>query len=316
MSATQRFVGIDVAKAQLDIALRPTGERWALANDDVGIAALVERLQAVQPTLIVLEATGGYQRAVVAALAAARLPVAVVNPRQARDFATAPGPLAKTDALDARALAHFAEAVRPTPRPLSDAQADELRALLARRRQLVAMRTAEQHRRGNAPPRLQTDIQAHITWLNTRLAALDDDLDTTRRASPAWREREELLRSVPGIGPVCTRTLLLDLPALGTLSRQRLAALVGVAPLNRDSGTLRGSRTIWGGRASVRATLYMSTLVAVRYNPVLKAFYERLRAAGKAAKVALTACMRKLLTILNAIVKHHIPWQAQEVSIA
>jgi transposase len=268
----------------------------------------------VQPTLIVLEATGGYQRAVVAALAAAGLPVAVVNPRQARDFAKATGQLAKTDALDARALAHFAEAVRPTPRPLPDAQADELRALLARRRQLVAMRTAEQNRLGNAPPRLQTDIQAHITWLNTRLAALDDNLDTTLRASPVWREREDLLRSVPGIGPVCTRTLLLDLPELGTLSRQRLAALVGVAPLNRDSGTLRGSRTIWGGRAHVRATLYMSALVAVRYNPVLKTFDNRLRAAGKAAKVALTACMRKLLTILNTMLKYHTPWQPQEVS--
>ena len=248
--SSQVFVGIDVAKAQLDIALRPTGERWALTNDDAGIAVLVPRLQAIAPQLIVLEATGGYQRAVVAALAAAGLPVAVVNPRQARDFAKATGQLAKTDALDARALAHFAEAVRPMPRPLPDAQADELRALLARRRQLVAMRTAEQNRLGSAPPRLQPDIQAHITWLNTRLAALDDDLDTTLRASPVWREREELLRSVPGIGPVCARTLLLDLPELGTLSRQRLAALVGVAPLNRDSGTLRGSRTTWGGRAS------------------------------------------------------------------
>jgi transposase len=316
MSAPQCFVGIDVAKAQLDIALRPTGERWAVGNDDAGIAALVERLQALQPTLIVLEATGGYQRGVVAALAATGLPVVVVNPRQARDFAKATGQLAKTDALDARALAHFAEAVRPTPRPLPDAQANELRALLARRRQLVAMRTAEQNRLGSAPPRLQTDIQAHIIWLNTRLAALDDDLDTTLRATPVWREREELLRSVPGIGPVCARTLLLDLPELGTLSRQRLAALVGVAPLNCDSGTLRGSRTIWGGRAPVRATLYMSALVAVRYNPVLKAFYNRLRAAGKAAKVALTACMRKLLTILNAIVKHHTPWQPQEVPSA
>jgi transposase len=314
--SSQIFVGIDVAKAHLDIALRPTGERWALANDDVGIAALVERLQAVQPHLIVLEATGGYQRAVVAALAAAGLSVAVVNPRQARDCAKATGPLAKTDALDARALAHFAAAVRPPPRPLPDAQTDARRALLARRRQLVARRTAAQNRLGNAPPRLQTDIQAQITGLNTRLAALDDDLDTTLRTSPVWRAREDLLRSVPGMGPVCTRTLLLDLPELGTLSRQQLAALVGVAPLNRDRGTLRGSRTIWGGRASVRATLYMSTLVAVRYNPVLKAFYERLRAAGKAAKVALTACMRKLLTILNAIVKHHIPWQPQEVPSA
>jgi transposase len=314
-SATPYVVGIDGAKAQLERALRPTGERWTVTNDDAGMAALVARLQAVPPPLIVLEATGGYQRAVVAALAAAGLPVAVVNPRQARALAKATGQLAKTAALDARALARFAEAVRPTPRPLPDAQADELRALLARRRQLVAMRTAEQNRLGSAPPRLQTDIQAHITWLNTRLAALDDDLDTTLRTSPLWRERAELLRSVPGIGPVCTRTLLLDLPELGTLSRQRLAALVGVAPVNRDSGTRRGTRTIWGGRAQVRTILYMSTLGAVRYNPVLKACYERLRAGGKAAKVALTACMRQLLTILNAMVKHQTPWQPQAVSV-
>jgi transposase len=310
--SSQVFVGIDVAKAQLDIALRPTGERWALTNDDFGIAALVERLQAVQPNLIVLEATGGYQRAVVAALAAAGLPGAVVNPRQARDFANATGQLAKTDALDARALAHFAEAVRPTPRPLPAAHADELRALLARRRQLVARRTAEQNRLGNAPPRRQTDIQAHITWLNTRLAALDDDLDTTLRASPVWREREELLRSVPGIGPVCTRTLLLDLPELGTLSRQQLAALVGVAPWNRDRGTRRGSRMIGGGtRPRAGHPLYEYP----RGGPLSCGAHSllRARALGKTAKVALTACMRKLLTILNAMVKHHTPWQPQEV---
>jgi transposase len=314
-SATPCVVGIDVATAQLDMALRPTGERWAVVNDDAGMATLVARLQAVQPTLIGLEATGGDQRAVVAALAAAGLPVVGVNPRQARDFAKATGPLAKTEALDARAIAPVAEAVRPTPRPLPDAQADELRALLARRRQLVAMRTAEQNRLGSAPLRLHTDIQAPSTWLNTRLAALDADLDTTRRTSPVWREREELLRSLPGIGPVCTRTRLLDLPEVGTLSRQRLAALVGVAPLNCESGTRRGRRTIWGGRAPVRATLYMSALVAVRYKPVLKAFYNRLRAAGKAAKVALTVCMRTLLTILNAMVKHHTPWQPQAGSV-
>jgi transposase len=307
---------MDVATAQWDMALRPLGERWAVTNDDTGITALVRRLQEIVPQLIVLEATGGYQRAVVAALATAGLPVVVVNPRQARDFAKATGQLAKTDALDARALAHFAEAIRPAPRPLPDTQTEELRALLARRRQLVGMRTAEQNRLGSAPRRLQADIQVHITWRNERLAALDDDLDTTLRASPVWRECEELLRSVPGIGPVCARTLRLDLPALGTLSRQRLAALVGVAPWNRDSGTLRGTRTLWGGRAHVRTTLYMSTLVAVRYNPVLKTFYERLRAAGKAAKVALTACMRKLLTILHAMVKHHTPWQPQEWAIA
>lgn len=308
MSAPQIFVGIDVAKAQLDIALRPTGERWEVPNEDASIATLVTQLQAVCPVLIVLEATGGFQRAVVAALAAAALPVVVVNPRQARDFAKATGQLAKTDGLDARALAHFAEAVRPTPRPLPDAQTDDLRALLARRRQLVAMRTAESNRLGSAPPRGQADLRAHIAWLEQRLAALDDDLDTTLRASPVWREREMLYRSVPGIGPVCARTLVLDLPELGTLSRQRIAALVGVAPLNRDSGTLRGHRTIWGGRSHVRATLYMGTLVAVRYNPVLKAFYERLCRAGKVKKVALIACMRKLLTILNAMVKHHKPW--------
>jgi transposase len=264
----------------------------------------------------VLEATGGYQRAVVAALAAAGLPIVVVNPRQARDVAKAMGQLAKTDVLDARALEHFADAVRPTPRPLPDAQTKELRALLARRRQLIAMWTAEQNRLSGASQRLRVDIQAHMTWLDTRVAALDEELDTTLRASPVWREHETLLRRVPGIGPVCTRTLLLDLPELGTLSRQRIAALVGVAPFNRDSGTLRGTRTVWGGRAPVRATLSMNTLVAVRYNPVLKGFYERLRAAGKGAKVALTACMRKLSTILNAMVKHHTRWQPQEVPSA
>jgi transposase len=307
---------MDVAKAQLDIALRPPGARWTVMNDETGMAALVVQLQAMQPTLMVLEATGGYHRAVVAALAAAALPIVVVNPRQVRDCAKAPGQLAKTDPLEARAVAHFAEAVRPVPRPLPDAQTEELRAVLARRRQLIGMRTAEQNRLENAPPRLRTDITAHIAWLEQRVAALDNDLDTTLRASPVWRERESLYRSVPGIGPVCARTLRLDLPELGTLSRQRLAALVGVAPFHRDSGTLRGTRTTWGGRAHVRATLYMSTLVAVRYHPVLRAFYQRLCRAGKAKKVALTACMRKLLTILNAMVKHQKPWHVQEVPSA
>ena len=316
MSAPEVFVGIDVAKAQLDIALRPTGKRWTVTNDEPGIATLVTRLQEIAPQLIGLEATGGYQRAVVAALAAAALPIVVVNPRQVRDFAKATGQLAKTDVLDARAIAHFAEAVRPTPRPVPDAQTEELRALLARRRQLIAMRTAEHNRLEHAPRRLRADIEAHIAWLNQRVAALDNDLDTTLRASPIWRERETLYRSVPGIGPVCARTLMLDLPELGTLSRQRIAALVGVAPFNRDSGTLRGSRTTWGGRAHVRAVLYMSTLVAVRYNPVLKRFYERLRTAGKVAKVALTACMRKLLTIVNAMATHQKPWHVQEVQSA
>lgn len=307
------FVGIDVAKAQLDIAVRPSGERWAVPNDAGGVVTLVERLQALHPTLIVLEATGGLERAATVALATAGLPVVVVNPRQARDFARATGQLAKTDALDARALAHFADVIRPTPRPLPNAQTQELRALLGRRQQLVVMRTAEQNRLAGTSERLQTDIAAHITWLNERLATLDDDIETLLRASPLWRENDDLLQSAPGIGPVCARTLVLELPELGTLNRPQIAVLVGVAPLNCDSGTLRGRRTIWGGRAHVRTVLYMGTLVATRDNPRIKAFDERLLAAGKVKKVALTACMHKFLTILNAMLKHRTPWQSQEV---
>jgi transposase len=264
----------------------------------------------------VLEASGGLERPATAALAPAGLPVVVVNPRQARDFARATGQLAKTEALDARALAHCADAVRPTPRPLPAAQTQELRALLGRRQPWIAMRTAEHHRLLGTAGRLHADIQAHVTWLDTRRAALDDDLGTARRASPLWRADDDLLQRAPGRGPVCARTLFLALPELGTLSRQQIAALVGVAPLNRDRGTLRGRRTVWGGRARVRAVLDMGTLVATRHHPVIKAFYERLCAAGKAKKVALTACMRKLLTILNAMLKHRTPWQPREVSIA
>jgi transposase len=278
------FVGIDVAKAQLDIALRPAGERWAVPNDVSGVTMLVDQLQALPPALIVLEATGGLERLVTSALATAGLPGVVVNPRQARDFARATGPLAKTDALDARALAHFADVIRPTPRPRPDAQTHELRGLLGRRQQLIVMRTAEQNRLAGTSGRLQTDIAAHITWLNERLATLDDDLETVLRGSPLWRENDALLQSAPGIGPVCARTLLLALPELGTLTRQQIAALVGVAPLNCDSGTLRGRRILWGGRAHVRTVWYMGTLVATRYNPRIKAFYERLLAAGKVKK--------------------------------
>lgn len=265
-------MGIAVATAQRDSARRPTGERWAVANDATRMAARVARLEAVPPTLMVLEATGGSQRAVVAALAAAALPVVVRNPRQACDGAQATGPLAKTAALAARAVAHCAEAVRPTPRPLPDAQADALRARLARRRHLVARRMTAQHRLARAPLRLQPAIPGHSTWLNARLAALDDDLESTLRASPVWRECEALLRRVPGLGPVWTRTLLRDLPEWGTLSRQRLATLGGVAPVHRASGTLRGRRTSWGGRAHVRTALSLRTLVAVRSHPVRKAF--------------------------------------------
>lgn len=305
--------GLDVAKAQLDIAVRPSGERWAVPNDADGVVTLVDRLQALHPTLMVLEATGGLERVATAALATAGLPVVVVNPRQARDCARATGQLAKTDALDARALAHCADVIRPTPRPLPDAQTQELRALLGRRQQLIGMRTAEQHRLAGTRGRLTQDIEAPIAWLNARIATLDDDLETLLRASPRWRENDDLLQSVPGIGPVCARTLLLELPELGTLTRQHIAALVGVAPLNCASGTLRGRRIIWGGRAHVRTVLSMGTLVATRFHPRIKAFYQRLLAAGKVKKVALTACMHKLLTILNAMLKHRKSWQAQEV---
>ena len=307
-TAAAQFVGIDVSKAQLDVAVRPNGETWAVAHDEAGLSALVARLRTLAPALIVLEATGGLEVALAGALATAALPVAVVNPRQVRDFARSTGTLAKTDRLDAQSLAHFAEALRPQPRPLPDAQAQELSALLQRRRQLVEMLTAEKNRLPLAAPRVRPQLQAHITWLQRQISQFDDALRALVRSSPLWRDKEDLLRSTPGVGPVLATTLVAALPELGTLTRQQIAALVGVAPLNRDSGTLRGRRTVWGGRAQVRTVLYMSTLVAVRHNPVLAAFYQRLRTAGKAPKVALTACMRKLLTILNAMLKHHTRW--------
>ena len=305
---TASFVGIDVSKHQLDVAVRPRGETWTVAHDEAGLSALVARLRALAPTLIVLEATGGLEVALAGALATATLPVAVVNPRQVRDFARSTGTLAKTDRLDAQLLAQFADTVRPEPRPLPDAQAQELTALLQRRRQLVEMLTAEKNRLALASRRIRPQLQAHIEWLHKQIAQFDEDLRQLIRSSPLWREKDDLLRSAPGVGPVLATTLLAALPELGQLTRQQIAALVGVAPLNRDSGTLRGRRTVWGGRAQVRAVLYMSTVVAVRHNPVLIAFYQRLRAAGKAPKLALTACMRKLLTILNAMLKHHSRW--------
>jgi transposase len=313
MSDGPCFIGIDVAKAPWDIALRPSGERWAVPNDVSGVTMLVDRLQALHPALIVLEATGGLERLVTSAWATAGLPVVVVNPRQARDFARATGQLANTDAWAARALAHVADVIRPTPRPLPDAQTPERRGLLGRRQQLIVMRTAEQNRLAGTSGRLQTDMAAPSTWLNERLARLDDDLETVLRGSPLWRANDDLWQSAPGIGPVCARTLLLELPELGTRTRQQIAALVGVAPLNCDRGTRRGRRIMWGGRAHVRTVLSMGTLVATRDNPRSKAFYQRLLAAGKVKKVALTACRHKFLTILNAMLKHRTPWHAQEV---
>jgi transposase len=306
------IVGIDVAKAALDVAVRPSGDVRQLGNDAVGIAAVVAWLQRVHPQLIVLEATGGYEAALVAALGLASLPVAVVNPRQVRDFARATGRLAKTDRLDAQVLAHFGQAVRPTPRPLPDEAAQALAALVERRRQVVAMRTAEENRLGaTRVAAVRTRIQAHLQWLETDLQEIDDDLRQRLRTSPLWREHDDLLQSVPGIGPIRSLTLLAELPELGQLSHGQIAALVGVAPLNRDSGTQRGRRAVWGGRRAVRTTLYMGTLRATRCNPPIRAFYERLLAAGKAKKVALVACMHQLLTILNAMVRHQAHWQAQ-----
>jgi transposase len=303
------FIGIDVSKKSLDISVRPSGEAWRTDNAPTAIAELVARLRSLSPTLIVLEATGGLQTPLVAALVEAKLSVAVVNPRQARDFAKALGRLAKTDTLDAAVLAHFAEAVRPELRALPDAETQQLEALLVRRRQLVEMIVAEQSRLTTALVAVQPDIREHITWLKRRLGGIDEELTRAVDASERWRNQSLLLRSVPGVGPVVSVTLLAELPELGTLNRKQIAALVGVAPLNRDSGTLKGRRVIWGGRATVRATLYMGALVAVRHNVTLKVMYKRLVAAGKAKKVALVACMRKLLTILNAIVRAQQSWR-------
>ena len=309
MTEAQSYVGIDVSKGYVDVAARPTGQQWRVSNTEEELGQLVGRLRGLSPALVVVEATGGYEVPITAALGTAGTPTAVVNPRQVRDFARATGKLAKTDKLDAQILALFAERVRPAPHPLPDPQAQELHALLARRRQMVAMLVTEQNRLGTALPNVGPGIQEHIAWLEERLKGINDGMAKLLRESPLWREREDLLRGVPGIGPTVAATLLAELPELGTLGRRQVAALVGVAPLNRDSGTLRGRRTVWGGRATVRAALYMAALVATRFNPVLRPFYQRLLAAGKAKKVALTACMRKLLTILNAMLKHRAPWQ-------
>ncbi len=302
------FAGIDVSKDHVDLHLRPAGEALRAANDAAGVAALVARLRAAGPELVVLEATGGYEAPVAAALAAEGLPVAVVNPRQVRRFAEAVGRPAKTDRLDAAVLAHFAEAVRPPARPLPDADTAALAALVARRRQLVEMRTAEVNRLGLAPAAVARGIRDHVAWLDRQLGRVDGELRAAVAASPAWRAKDDLLRGVPGIGPAVSRTLLAELPELGTLSRKRVAALVGVAPVARDSGRKSGTRSIAGGRSGVRSALYMACLSAVRYNPAIRAFYRRLRRAGKAAKVALVAAMRKLLTILNAMARDHRPW--------
>ncbi len=305
------YIGIDVSKATLDIASLPDGESWTVTNDDRGLAELAPRLVVLAPALVVLEATGGFEMLAALTLAKVGLPIAVVNPRQVRHFAKAMGRLAKTDALDAGMLAEFAQRVRPQPRPLPEDAAQLLESLLTRRRQIVDMLTADKNRLGFARGPVQRDIRPHIRWLEKRLTDVDGDRQDAVTASPLYHATAALLRSVPGVGQVTTLTLLATLPELGQLSRHQIAALVGVAPMNRDSGTVRGKRMVWGGRAPVRAVLYMAALVGLKHNPVLRVFYDRLRTAGKPFKVAATACMRKLLTILNAMLHQNRRWDPQ-----
>ena len=310
----QVFVGIDIAKDRLDVHVRRSGgeesESFAIARDNKALEGLTERLQVLKPGLIVMEATGGFEAIVAAALAGAHLPLAVVNPRQIRDFARATGKLAKTDALDAAAIAHFAEAIRPKAQDVPDEEARRLGAFVVRRRQVLDMMTAERLRLKQARQKdVVRSIEKILKFLMEQLKELDREINDDVRGSPVWREKDDLLQSVPGIGPVVARTLLAELPELGKLNRKQIAALVGVAPLNRDSGKMRGKRMIGGGRATVRTVLYMATMVAYRRNPVIAALYERLTKAGKPFKVALTACMRKLLVILNAIVREKKSWQ-------
>ena len=311
MDKEQVYVGIDVSKDNLDIAVFAADKQWRFSNEPAGIGRTIDLFSRITPALVVFEATGGFELSLWAALAEAGMNPAPINPRQIRDFAKATGKLAKTDAIDAQVIAHYAQAVCPDPLPFPDTQ--DLKETMARRCQLVEMITAEKNRlRAARKLSIKQDIQAHIKWLQERLDEVDEDLKRAIRANPIWREKDELLQSTPGVGKTLSATLLTHLPELGTLNRRQVAALVGVAPLNRDSGMFRGKRTVWGGRARIRAALYMATLVATRHNPVIRAFYQRLQAAGKVKKLALTACMRKLLTILNAMLKHHVAWNCAE----
>lgn len=315
MTQTETFIGIDVSKARLDVATTPGEQTWSVANDDQGITDLCAKLRELAPRLVLLEATGGLERRVLARLAAADLPAMAVNPRNVRDFARSLGKLAKTDRLDAIVLARFAQAVRPELRPIPDEQTKELQAHLTRRRQVVEMITAEKNRLlATDDKRTRRAIKKHIEFLQKQLTINEYDLDQVIKGTPIWLEKLDLLESAPGIGRITASTLVALLPELGTLGRHQIAALVGLAPFNRDSGTLRGRRAIWGGRSTVRAVLYMATLSATRFNPTIRAVYLRLKAAGKPPKVALVACMRKLLTILNAILRSRTPWRTQEIS--
>lgn len=317
MKEKSPFVGIDVSKRTFDVAVHDVQEEpRSEANDEAGIARLVATLQELAPALVVVESTGRLQMPLVGALAAVGIPVAVVNPRQVRDFAKAMGHLAKTDRIDAKILARFAHAVRPEVRALPDEETRELAAMVTRRRQLIDMLTAERNRLDGTPKAVRKGIQVHVRWLERQLKQTDKDLNGKLRNSPLWREKDKLFQSVPGVGPKTSMTLLADLPELGKLNRKQIAALVGVAPFNRDSGAFKGRRAIWGGRAPVRAVLYMAAVSASSHNPVIAAFYSRLVNAGKPKKVALTACMRKLLTILNAMARTGTPWNVEKTAFA
>ncbi len=303
------IVGIDVAKDRLDVALRPTGEAFVVERSAAGLEQLIERIRPLAPTLVALEATGGFETVVAAAMAAASLPVVVVNPAQVRAFATALGQRAKTDPIDAAVIAHFAEATRPAPRPLPDEATRLLADLVTRRRQIVEMIGAERQREKRAPARIKKSIARLIKALEKELASVNADIDDSVRGSPAWRDKEDLLASEPGIGPIIARTLIADMPQLGCLDRKKIAALGGLAPFTRQSGQWRGKSFIGGGRAKVRSALFMAAMTARRHNPTMRAFFDRLVAAGKPKMVALIAVARKLLTILNAILRDQKPWQ-------
>ena len=312
--ASTCFIGIDVSKNYLDIADSSTQKQWRAKNDEKGIGSLIGQWVYLKPKLIVLEATGGLEVKLVSALQAQGLPGVVVNPRQIRDFAKATGQLAKTDAIDAQVIARFASAIRPEVRPFKNPQTQELTVLTTRRRQLIEMISAEKTRCRQAPQRIHEDIQKHIQWLQQCLRDLDQDIKTAIKNSSVWVEKNAIIRSIPGAGPVLSVTLLASVPELGNLNRRQVAALIGVAPLNRDSGKHRGTRSIWGGRSHVRTTLYMATLTAIRFNPCIKGFFDKLIKKGKKFKVAITACMRKLLVTLNAMVKNNLTWSENYVT--
>jgi transposase len=314
MSSSANFIGIDVSKDRLDVSVRPSNEKMSFTNGDEGIDLLIQRIQPLQPELIVMEATGCYHQLVLGRLLAVGLAAIAINPRQARDFARAIGRIAKSDSIDADVLAEFGEKIRPEVRTIADQATQELDAICTRRRQLVAMVIAEKNRYPAAPASIRARIKKHILWLEKQIDELENDLDKHIRSTPAWREKDDLLRSCKGIGPTTSHTMLACLPELGALSRHRIAALVGVAPLNRDSGKHRGQRHVYGGRSDVRSVLFMATLAAIRSNPAIRAFHNKLIAAGKAKKVAITACMRKLLTILNAMIRNNTRWNTQFVS--